>query len=89
MVSLSLGYQARVGLLALLLQGLILMLSPPVPATTTTRYSEERGWQLLWLCTGLFPPGKALLPHVQKFLDTRRTKPLAPDCSRRLQRVLR
>ncbi|XP_004589432.2 unconventional myosin-VIIb [Ochotona princeps] len=53
------------------------------------RYSEERGWQLLWLCTGLFPPGKALLPHVQKFLDTRRTKPLAPDCSRRLQRVLR
>ncbi|XP_060034081.1 unconventional myosin-VIIb [Erinaceus europaeus] len=55
----------------------------------TTRYSEERGWQLLWLCTGLFPPGKALLPHVQKFIDTRRKKPLAPDCSRRIQRVLR
>lgn len=53
------------------------------------RYSEERGWQLLWLCTGLFPPGKALLPHTQKFIDTRREKPLAPDCSRRVQRVLR
>uniref|UniRef100_A0A8C3X1R9 Unconventional myosin-VIIb n=1 Tax=Catagonus wagneri TaxID=51154 RepID=A0A8C3X1R9_9CETA len=55
----------------------------------TKRYSEERGWQLLWLCTGLFPPGKALLPHAQKFIDTRRRKVLAPDCSRRIQRVLR
>uniref|UniRef100_A0A8C0JQX8 Myosin VIIB n=1 Tax=Canis lupus dingo TaxID=286419 RepID=A0A8C0JQX8_CANLU len=55
----------------------------------TTRYSEERGWQLLWLCTGLFPPGKALLPHAQKFVDTRRKKLLAPDCSRRIQRILR
>ncbi|XP_036176595.1 unconventional myosin-VIIb [Myotis myotis] len=55
----------------------------------TKRYSEERGWQLLWLCTGLFPPGKALLPHVQKFLDTRRGRLLAPDCSRRVQRALR
>ncbi|XP_045633678.1 unconventional myosin-VIIb isoform X3 [Ursus americanus] len=55
----------------------------------TKRYSEERGWQLLWLCTGLFPPGKALLPHAQKFVDTRRKKLLAPDCSRRIQRILR
>ncbi|XP_027444505.1 unconventional myosin-VIIb isoform X2 [Zalophus californianus] len=55
----------------------------------TTRYSEERGWQLLWLCTGLFPPGKALLPHAQKFVDTRRKKLLAPDCSRRIHRILR
>ncbi|XP_057601473.1 unconventional myosin-VIIb isoform X2 [Hippopotamus amphibius kiboko] len=55
----------------------------------TNRYSEERGWQLLWLCTGLFPPGKALLPHAQKFIDTRRRKVLAPDCSRRIQRVMR
>ncbi|KAM8787797.1 unconventional myosin-VIIb [Rhynchonycteris naso] len=53
------------------------------------RYSEERGWQLLWLCTGLFPPGKALLPHAQKFINTRRGKPLAPDCSCRMQRILR
>ncbi|XP_077009590.1 unconventional myosin-VIIb [Tamandua tetradactyla] len=55
----------------------------------THRYSEERGWQLLWLCTGLFPPGRELLPHTQKFLDTRRKKLLAPDCSRRIQRALR
>ncbi|XP_036093884.1 unconventional myosin-VIIb isoform X3 [Rousettus aegyptiacus] len=55
----------------------------------TKRYSEERGWQLLWLCTGLFPPGKTLLPHAQKFINTRRREPLAPDCSRRIQRVLR
>nr|XP_040150133.1 unconventional myosin-VIIb isoform X1 [Ictidomys tridecemlineatus]XP_040150134.1 unconventional myosin-VIIb isoform X1 [Ictidomys tridecemlineatus] len=55
----------------------------------SNRYSEERGWQLLWLCTGLFPPGKALLPHAQKFLDTRRKKLLAPDCSRHIQKVLR
>ncbi|MEJ1286345.1 myosin XV [Cricetulus griseus] len=53
------------------------------------RYSEERAWQLLWLCTGLFPPGKTLLPHAQKFIDSRKKKPLAPDCSRRLHRVLK
>ncbi|KAL1773374.1 unconventional myosin-VIIb [Sigmodon hispidus] len=53
------------------------------------RYSEERAWQLLWLCTGLFPPGKTLLPHAQKFIDSRKKKPLASDCSRRLHRVLR
>nr|XP_045006124.1 unconventional myosin-VIIb isoform X2 [Jaculus jaculus] len=51
--------------------------------------SEERAWQLLWLCTGLFPPGKSLLPHAQKFIDARRKKSLALDCSRRLQKVLR
>ncbi|XP_006876269.1 PREDICTED: unconventional myosin-VIIb [Chrysochloris asiatica] len=55
----------------------------------SNRHSEERGWQLLWLCTGLFPPSKVLLPHTQKFVDTRRKKLLAPDCSRRIQRVLR
>ncbi|XP_032741248.1 unconventional myosin-VIIb [Rattus rattus] len=53
------------------------------------RFSEERAWQLLWLCTGLFPPGKALLPHAQKFIDSRKKKPLALDCSRRLHRILR
>ncbi|EHH22497.1 hypothetical protein EGK_05777, partial [Macaca mulatta] len=55
----------------------------------SNRHSEERGWQLLWLCTGLFPPSKGLLPHAQKFIDTRRGKLLAPDCGRRIQRVLR
>uniref|UniRef100_A0A2K6MZJ8 Myosin VIIB n=1 Tax=Rhinopithecus bieti TaxID=61621 RepID=A0A2K6MZJ8_RHIBE len=57
--------------------------------TPTGLHSEERGWQLLWLCTGLFPPSKGLLPHAQKFIDTRRGKLLAPDCSRHIQRVLR
>ena len=62
---------------------------PGLTCAAAHRYSEERGWQLLWLCTGLFPPGKALLPHAQKFIDTRRRKVLAPDCSRRIQKVLR
>ncbi|XP_074157821.1 unconventional myosin-VIIb [Sminthopsis crassicaudata] len=56
----------------------------------TKSYSLERGWQLLWLCTGLFPPSKTLLPHTQKFIESRRKKqPIAPDCSRRIQRVMR
>uniref|UniRef100_G3VGC0 Myosin VIIB n=2 Tax=Sarcophilus harrisii TaxID=9305 RepID=G3VGC0_SARHA len=56
----------------------------------TNSYSLERGWQLLWLCTGLFLPSKTLLPHTQKFIESRRKKQLmAPDCSRRIQRVVR
>ncbi|XP_006902869.1 PREDICTED: unconventional myosin-VIIb [Elephantulus edwardii] len=55
----------------------------------SSRHSEEKGWQLLWLCTGLFPPGKALLPHAQKFLDTQKKKLLALDCSLRIQKALR
>uniref|UniRef100_A0A803U121 Myosin VIIB n=1 Tax=Anolis carolinensis TaxID=28377 RepID=A0A803U121_ANOCA len=34
------------------------------------RYSLNSGWQLLWLCTGLFPPSKPLLNHAQKFMET-------------------
>ncbi|XP_053334493.1 unconventional myosin-VIIa isoform X3 [Clarias gariepinus] len=52
-------------------------------------YSEEKGWELLWLCTGLFPPSNILLPHVQKFLQSRKHHSLAPDCMQRLQKALR
>ncbi|KAL0994634.1 hypothetical protein UPYG_G00125160 [Umbra pygmaea] len=53
------------------------------------KYSEEKGWELLWLCTGLFPPSNILLPHVQKFLQTKKHYHLAPDCMQRLQKSLR
>uniref|UniRef100_A0A3Q3QP69 Myosin VIIAb n=1 Tax=Monopterus albus TaxID=43700 RepID=A0A3Q3QP69_MONAL len=53
------------------------------------KYSEEKGWELLWLCTGLFPPSNILLPHVQKFLQARKHYSLAPDCMQRLQKALR
>ncbi|XP_059335252.1 unconventional myosin-VIIb isoform X2 [Ammospiza nelsoni] len=53
------------------------------------RYSETKGWQLLWLCTGLFPPSKSLLKHTQKFIETRQKETLAPACRRRIQTVMR
>uniref|UniRef100_A0A3P8ZKP1 Myosin VIIAb n=1 Tax=Esox lucius TaxID=8010 RepID=A0A3P8ZKP1_ESOLU len=53
------------------------------------KFSEEKGWELLWLCTGLFPPSNVLLPHVQKFLQAKKHYPLAPDCMQRLQKALR
>ncbi|XP_037126025.1 unconventional myosin-VIIa-like isoform X1 [Syngnathus acus] len=53
------------------------------------KYSEEKAWELLWLCTGLFPPSNILLPHIQKFLQAKKHHPLAPDCMQRLQKALR
>ncbi|XP_078258138.1 myosin VIIAa isoform X2 [Rhinoraja longicauda] len=53
------------------------------------KYSEEKGWELLWLSTGLFPPSNILLPHVQRFLQSRKGHQLAPDCMHRLQKALR
>ncbi|KTG33664.1 hypothetical protein cypCar_00029292 [Cyprinus carpio] len=49
------------------------------------RYSVEQGWQLLWLCCGLFPPSNSLLKHAQRFIETRKREPLATDCLQRLQ----
>ncbi|KAM9385653.1 unconventional myosin-VIIb [Pholidichthys leucotaenia] len=57
--------------------------------TNSNRLSIEQGWQLLWLCCGLFPPSQPLLKHTQKFLETRRREPLASDCLQRLQSSLR
>ncbi|CAK6956249.1 unconventional myosin-VIIa [Scomber scombrus] len=53
------------------------------------RFSVEQGWQLLWLCCGLFPPSQALLRHTKRFLETRRRETLASDCLQRLQSSLR
>ncbi|XP_062983292.1 unconventional myosin-VIIa [Elgaria multicarinata webbii] len=53
------------------------------------KYSEEKGWELLWLCTGLFPPSNVLLPHIQRFVQSRKQHPLATDCMQRLQKALR
>ncbi|XP_076812859.1 unconventional myosin-VIIa-like isoform X2 [Clavelina lepadiformis] len=51
-------------------------------------HSEERGWELMWLATGLFAPSNQLLPHLQKFLNTRRSHPVAIDCYMRYQRPI-
>ncbi|XP_072540215.1 unconventional myosin-VIIb [Salminus brasiliensis] len=53
--------------------------------SNNNRYSMEQGWQLLWLCCGLFSPSSSLLKHTQRFLETRRREPLASDCLLRLQ----
>ncbi|XP_073517734.1 unconventional myosin-VIIa isoform X3 [Phyllobates terribilis] len=53
------------------------------------KYSEEKGWELLWLATGLFPPSNILLPHVQRFIQSRKQHAMAADCMHRLQRALR
>uniref|UniRef100_A0A3B4VIC1 Unconventional myosin-VIIa-like n=1 Tax=Seriola dumerili TaxID=41447 RepID=A0A3B4VIC1_SERDU len=58
-------------------------------SSNNNRFSMEQGWQLLWLCCGLFPPSQSLLRHAQRFLESRRREPLAHDCLRRLQSSLR
>ncbi|XP_016380628.1 unconventional myosin-VIIa-like [Sinocyclocheilus rhinocerous] len=50
--------------------------------------SMERGWQLLWLCCGLFPPSQLLLRHAQRFLESRTREPLASTCLQRMQTML-
>ncbi|XP_038549606.1 myosin VIIAa isoform X1 [Micropterus salmoides] len=53
------------------------------------KYSEEKGWELLWLCIGLFPPSNVLLPHIQRFLQSKKHHPLSGDCMQRLHKALR
>ncbi|XP_058601232.1 unconventional myosin-VIIb [Onychostoma macrolepis] len=50
--------------------------------------SMERGWQLLWLCCGLFPPSQLLLRYAQRFLESRPREPLASACLQRMQAML-
>ncbi|XP_059806638.1 unconventional myosin-VIIa-like isoform X1 [Hypanus sabinus] len=53
------------------------------------RYSMDSGWQLLWLCTGLFPPSSMLFPHVKMFLESRPKEQLSAECIQRLTKTKR
>ncbi|XP_038067787.1 myosin-VIIa-like isoform X2 [Patiria miniata] len=52
----------------------------------TLNVSEERGWELMWLATGLFSPSDTLQPELGKFLRLAHHT-LAEDCQRRLLAV--
>ncbi|XP_076323728.1 myosin-VIIa-like isoform X2 [Tachypleus tridentatus] len=52
------------------------------------RISEERGWELMWLATGLFAPSQNLLKELTMYLRTR-NHPVAYDSIQRLQKTLR
>ncbi|XP_041849279.1 unconventional myosin-VIIa-like [Melanotaenia boesemani] len=55
--------------------------------TNGNRVSVERGWQLMWMCTGLFPPSLILRGYTQRFLETRPREQLAADCLQRMQEI--
>lgn len=52
------------------------------------KFSEERGWELMWLATGLFACSQTLLKELSQFLRTRR-HPVAQDSLQRLQKTLK
>jgi len=53
------------------------------------RGSDERGWELLWLATGLFTCSQNLMKELSHFLASRHRHPIAVDCMKRLQRTAR
>uniref|UniRef100_A0A3Q1CJU4 Myosin VIIBb n=1 Tax=Amphiprion ocellaris TaxID=80972 RepID=A0A3Q1CJU4_AMPOC len=55
--------------------------------SNNNRLSMERGWQLLWMCTGLFPPSDNLMGHAQRFVESRRRDLLAAGCLQRLLEI--
>jgi myosin-7 len=55
-----------------------------------SRMSEERGWELFWLCTGTFACSNLQLKEVNAFLRSKSSKqPLAADCQNRLAKTIR
>lgn len=54
----------------------------------TIQSSEERGWDLMWLATGLMAPSQTLLKELQEFLKTR-PHPVAKDSIQRVQKIIK
>ncbi|XP_050087157.1 myosin-VIIa-like isoform X1 [Anopheles aquasalis] len=50
--------------------------------------SEERGWDLLWLATGVMLPSTGLQKELFSFLRTRK-HPIATECLQRLQKTMK
>ena len=53
------------------------------------RGSEEKGWELLWLATGLFPCSSTLQREINMFLRSKVGRvPFAADCQQRLYKTI-
>ncbi|OWR43684.1 putative myosin-VIIa [Danaus plexippus plexippus] len=48
--------------------------------------SEERGWELLWLATGVFACSPGLMKEIVEFIKTR-PHPVAKDCLKRIFKI--